>query len=83
MDLIYVFAICHERTFQANQFLQWKALKAALGKLGYKAYHMGDNMKLGHDQYWRAGFMTESSNGNAEKLGKEEFDRLLTGYNVR
>ena len=43
---------------------------------------MGDNMRLGHDLFWKAALDAQGHGGSGEKLGKKEFDKLLAGYNV-
>lgn len=54
----------------------------ALGKLGYKSYHMVEAGKNRHANYWLEA-LTAKVYGTGKGYGKAEFDKLLKEYSVR
>ena len=54
----------------------------ALGKLGYKSYHMVEAGKNKHSPYWLEA-LTAKVYGKGKEYGLEEFDKLLKDYSVR
>ena len=59
------------------------SLITALGKLGYRSYHMVEAVKSAKSAFpiWTEG-LNAQYHGKGEKLGKEEFDRLLGKYDA-
>ncbi|TGO61643.1 hypothetical protein BOTNAR_0126g00150 [Botryotinia narcissicola] len=58
------------------------ALQEALNKLGYRTYHCRVAAPTeGHIPLWLEGFDAKL-NGNAKSFGREEFDKILTGFSA-
>ena len=54
----------------------------ALGKLGYKSYHMVEAGQNLHSPYWLEA-LTAKVYGTGKGYGRGEFDKLLKDYSVR